>query len=97
MARLLLPLMLFAAVPLQDVTVDDERAELDRAFQNVVSPFLISYCTTCHGKDKPKAKFDLSPYVSLDSVVGDMGHWEIVLERLRAGEMPAAKPCPMPA
>jgi hypothetical protein len=70
------------------VSSGNERDELNRDFQNVVSPFLRTYCTDCHGKEKPKAKFDLSPYESLDSVASDLGHWQIVLKRLRAGEMP---------
>ena len=45
------------------------------------SPFLKSYCIDCHSGEKPKAKFDLSGYVDLKSVVGDPRHWELVLER----------------
>jgi len=65
-----------------------ERDELKRDFQDVVSPFLKTYCTDCHGGDKPEAKFDLSLYTSLDSVANDLGHWETVRERLRGKEMP---------
>ena len=64
------------------------REELAREFEVTIAPFLKTYCITCHGEKKPKAKFDLSPYRSLDSVASDFGHWDIVLERLRAEEMP---------
>ena len=73
------------------VSVGEERDELNHEFQTVISPFVKTYCTGCHGKEKPKAKFDLSPYVSLDSVAGDLGHWRIVLKRLAAKEMPSKK------
>ncbi len=81
-------LLFSAAVALPAVSVGDERDELKRDFKNVVSPFVKTYCAGCHGKEKPKAKFDLSPYVSLDSVAGDLGHWKIILKRLRDDEMP---------
>src|SRR5687768_15967957 len=60
-------------------------------FTRVVRPFLETYCTTCHGGEKPKAEFDLSPYATLSAVVRDHAHWELVLERLQAAEMPPAK------
>ncbi len=75
-------------VALPAVCVGDERDELNREFQTVVSPFLRTYCTECHGREEPEAEFDLSPYTSLDSVAAEMGHWEIALQRLRAAEMP---------
>lgn len=64
-------------------------AEADEAsFRSTVQPFLKSYCTDCHSGDEPKAKFDLSGYSDLTSVVSAPGHWELVLERLESGEMP---------
>ncbi len=75
-------------VTLQSVSRGDERRELERDFQDVVKPFLKTYCTGCHGMKKPQAKFDLSPYTSLESVAGDMGHWKLVLQKLRDKEMP---------
>lgn len=60
----------------------------EASFQTSVLPFLKTYCIDCHGGEKPKAKFDLGGYSDLASVVGDPGHWELVLERLKFGEMP---------
>ncbi len=60
----------------------------EASFNRVVLPFFRSYCTDCHSGDKPKAKFDLGPYTSLESVVRDHGHWKLVLDRLQSGEMP---------
>ncbi len=84
----LIVLLVCAAGALQSVTGDDQRGALRRDFQELVRPFLKTYCTGCHGGEQPKAKFDLSPYASLESVTGDLGHWKLVLERLRAEEMP---------
>ena len=66
----------------------DPAAELDHTFQELVHPFLQRYCHSCHGPEKHKAELDLSIYKSRDAVAKDFGHWETVLERLRAGDMP---------
>lgn len=67
---------------------DAVREDLGREFDETIEPFMKTYCLGCHGSEKPKAKFDLSPYRSLDAVAADFGHWDLVLERLRAREMP---------
>jgi hypothetical protein len=60
----------------------------ERAFQQEVLPFLERYCTACHGGNRPKAKFDLSGYRTSTAIVRDYGHWEHVLDRLKAADMP---------
>lgn len=67
---------------------DGPRATFAEEFETTIQPFLKSYCTKCHSGEKPKAKFDLSPYDSLESVTSDFGHWDLVLDRLQAREMP---------
>ncbi len=63
---------------------------LEREFQAVIKPFLETYCTSCHGAQAPKAKLDLSGFSSLNAVRKDLGHWQLILERLDANEMPPA-------
>lgn len=85
-------LCIFFALPAAVLGGEDaQRDELEREFKTRILPFVNSYCIDCHGGEKPKAKFDLSPYASMDSVASDFGHWDIVLERLHAGEMPPEK------
>ena len=67
---------------------EEVRDELSREFEKTIVPFVSTYCLACHGGEKPKAKFDLSLYRSLDAVASDFGHWDIVMERLHANEMP---------
>lgn len=62
--------------------------DLHHKFRETVAPFIESYCIDCHSGEKPKAKFDLSPYDSTESVIEDFGHWELVLDMLAEGEMP---------
>ncbi len=57
-------------------------------FQSNVKPFLQTYCYGCHGGNQPAAGFDLTSYVTQDSVTNDQRRWNLVLTRLKAGEMP---------
>jgi hypothetical protein len=72
---------------------------LERTFASTVRPFIGTYCLDCHGADKPKADFDLSPFTTVASVIADDARWAMVLDQLEAGEMPPrkAKQHPTPA
>jgi mono/diheme cytochrome c family protein len=63
-------------------------AELEKQFTQTVRPFLQTYCTDCHGKDKPQAQLDLASYKNVASVVAQLPHWSLVMERLHAKDMP---------
>jgi mono/diheme cytochrome c family protein len=72
--------------------------ELTREFAETVTPFVSQYCVACHGGAAPAAKFDITVYPTVDSVVADSGHWAVVMARLDKGDMPpAAMPQPDPA
>src|SRR5262249_49870285 len=62
-----------------------------RAFAASVKPFLQTYCYGCHSGSQPAAGFDLTSYSTRDAVVGDQRHWNLVLTRLKAAEMPPAQ------
>lgn len=66
-------------------------AALERQFRNSIQPFLRTYCSQCHGPEKPKGELDLSAYDRLDEVAKDHRRWELVLEQLQAGTMPPEK------
>src|SRR5688572_3465320 len=84
-------LILVSSIAVLRAASDTTEIELERHFAGTVRPFVETYCITCHGKEKPKADFDLSPYSTVDAVVRDHGHWELVLEKLQAAEMPPEK------
>src|SRR3982751_5359104 len=65
--------------------------QLSTAFEGSVRPFLDTYCVSCHGKAKPKGDFDVSPFTTVKAVVEDPKRWQLVLEKLKAGEMPPEK------
>ncbi|MEO7411802.1 MAG: DUF1592 domain-containing protein [Opitutaceae bacterium] len=64
---------------------------LENSFGSTVHPFLETYCITCHGGEKPKGDFDLSPYKNINQVAADFTAWDVVLEKLETKEMPSEK------
>ena len=73
------------------VAVERAQLDLERRFTGTVRPFVETYCLDCHGGEKPKADFDLSPNTSMSAVTRDPEQWKLVLEKLQASEMPPAK------
>ncbi len=82
-------------IPAGAPAVSDEA--LARDFNRTVRPFLATYCVNCHGGKKPEADLDLSAVTNVAGVVADAGHWDRVMERLAAGEMPPDKAPKYPA
>jgi hypothetical protein len=67
---------------------DPTDAELDRRFSQTVRPFLTSYCIGCHSGASAAAQLDLRSYTSVAAVTADYPHWNLVMEKLAANEMP---------
>ncbi len=63
-------------------------AELAREFSQTVRPFVDDYCAFCHSGAQPEAQFDLTSFTTLSSVVQELPHWTLVMERLSHHEMP---------
>jgi hypothetical protein len=62
-------------------------------FDSAVQPFLAKTCYACHNQKLRSGELDLSQYKTRASVAADPDRWEIILKRLKAGEMP---PTPLP-
>lgn len=91
--RSILPALFLAASPIvfaANAPVPTEAA-LDRQFKGAVHPFVETYCISCHGPEKQEAELNLSPFKTVAGVVSGFSYWELVLERLEAGEMPPEK------
>ena len=68
---------------------DDETAsEITRRFTEDVRPVLKDQCYACHGGEKQEAKLDLTRFDSARSVAESPRLWQLVRQRLEAGEMP---------
>jgi hypothetical protein len=61
---------------------------LERRFAEQVLPFVDRYCVSCHGARKPKGGLDLGRDATVAAVARNVRHWELVLQRLEAREMP---------
>lgn len=62
--------------------------ELDSGFAKTVKPLVATYCANCHGKEDPDGQLDLTKFTDLSGVVKDYRHWQLVMKRVSAGEMP---------
>ena len=61
---------------------------LEREFSQTVRPFVDEYCAECHSSPQPEAQFDLTSFTTLSSVLEDLPHWTLLMERLNHREMP---------
>ena len=82
--------ILFGSINALAAQISQDRADLQLAeqFERQVKPFIDEYCIDCHGAEKPKAKFSLTPFQSLGDVIQGHLHWDHVIEKLQEGEMP---------
>jgi hypothetical protein len=67
------------------------------AFDATVKPFLQTYCYGCHRGTQPAAGLDLTVYDTQESILNDQRRWNLVLARLKAGEMPPSQSRQQPA
>jgi hypothetical protein len=79
------------AVAVAQTPITQTPGALDRDFQQIVRPFVASYCAGCHSGEKPAAQLDLKQHTSLALVVRDQAHWATVAEKLTAHQMPPAQ------
>jgi hypothetical protein len=63
-------------------------AVLERQFSQIVRPFVNQYCADCHSGPQPEAQLDLTSFAKLSSVLEDLPHWTLLMERLNHREMP---------
>lgn len=67
---------------------DEPASEIARRFTENVRPVLENQCYACHGSEKQEAKLDLSRFDSAQAVAESPQLWQLVRQRLEAGEMP---------
>jgi len=60
-------------------------------FEKTVSPFLQTYCVSCHGEKKAKGEIRLDRLGASMAGEAEAGLWHRVLESLKFGEMPSDK------
>lgn len=71
-------------------STDTTSAALQRQFDSKVKTYLAKNCLDCHGDDEAEAALDFTLFPTANSVVEHFATWELVRERVQAGEMPPA-------
>jgi hypothetical protein len=67
---------------------DTANPDLEQRFTKTVKPFVTTYCVGCHSGANAAAQFDLRSYSTVAAVLHDYPRWNLVLEKLTAGQMP---------
>lgn len=68
-------------------------ATAQTAFDRSVAPFFAKNCNVCHNEKIASGNLNLAQFKTAASVAADRERWELVVKRIKAGEMP---PQPMP-
>src|SRR5579863_2120793 len=58
------------------------------AFGKAVAPVLGKTCEQCHNSQFASGGFDAAPFLAPGSVLSQRDGWDLILRKLRAGEMP---------
>jgi mono/diheme cytochrome c family protein len=65
-----------------------QRLQSGAEFERSIQPFLAANCYDCHNAQLKSGGLNLEAYQTAASVVQDRENWELVLQKLRTGEMP---------
>ena len=87
-SALAFPMVLLFAGASSSPSPEKTRPELEARFTSAIKPLMKTYCVACHSKVKPQAQLDLTAYSNLASVTKDYLHWNLLMERVEAKEMP---------
>ena len=66
------------------------------SFDSLVKPFVAENCASCHGPRRQKGGLNLAAYESLEALTNDADKWELVVQKLRDGDMPPEDEEPRP-
>jgi hypothetical protein len=91
LSKTILIILALAATSLASRAADATVTKLDARFDTTVKPFLQTYCVTCHSGEKPAAGLNFTEYSSMSAAVKDEHRLAVVLDRLRAEDMPPSK------
>jgi mono/diheme cytochrome c family protein len=65
-------------------------AAADPAFQAAVEPIFHTVCSGCHNQKLASGGLNIEPFLDPKSLTESRDGWDIILRKLRAGEMPPA-------
>src|SRR5262245_46167167 len=65
------------------------------SFDRTVAPFLAKNCNGCHNEKVASGSLNLAQFQNAASVAANRDRWELILKRVKGGEMPP-QPLPRP-
>jgi Protein of unknown function (DUF1592)/Protein of unknown function (DUF1588)/Protein of unknown function (DUF1587)/Protein of unknown function (DUF1585)/Protein of unknown function (DUF1595)/Planctomycete cytochrome C len=86
--RVLAAIFMMTACFKPSFAADQFQEELEHRLTRTVLPLLKDFCFDCHGATKQEGMLKLSDDTTLQAIAKNYRAWEIVLQRLRAEEMP---------
>jgi hypothetical protein len=77
-----------AAAPADDADFAALQAEARKSFQEVVTPFVTTYCTRCHGQDRQKGGINFGPALKKPGETASSRRWKQALGVVKSHDMP---------
>jgi hypothetical protein len=88
LARLLILLSPFFYLAVAPPVPHAQGIETANAFTKTVQPYFAANCYVCHNASLKSGGLDLEAFKTAAALIQHRDHWEIILQKLRTGEMP---------
>jgi hypothetical protein len=76
------------AEPVEDADFAALQAEARKSFKEVVTPFVDSYCTRCHGQDRQKGGINFGPSLKNPGETASSKRWKQAVAAVKSHDMP---------
>src|SRR5215203_1230306 len=76
------------AEPADDADFDALRVDASKSFKDVVSPFVDTYCTRCHGQDRQKGGINFGPALKKPGETASSKRWKQAVANVKSHDMP---------
>src|SRR3954465_769930 len=77
-----------AAAPADDADFAARQADARKSFKEVVTPFVGTYCTRCHGQDRQKGGINFGPALKRPGETASSRRWKQALGVVKSHDMP---------
>src|SRR3954468_12518422 len=77
-----------AAAPADDADFAALHVDAKKSFKKVVTPFVDSYCTRCHGQDRQKGGINFGPALKKPGETASSHRWKQAVGKVKSHEMP---------
>src|SRR5215211_2399212 len=77
-----------AAAPADDADFAALQVDAKKSFKEVVTPFVDTYCTRCHGQDKQKGGINFGPALKKPGETASSKRWKQAVAIVKSHDMP---------